>query len=744
MGILKKNWLYLVFIVLSILLPAIWITKNYTYMSEEDNFANYQNVIYKNTFSWGTKINEGNAVSPNSDLSIIPTGDFFYFLSTLHVPSYWIQRIYLSAILFFTFIFFSLFLKLFVSDNAIILAGTLFYYLNFYTKSTVFYSAKMLQLILLPLFFLFMFRYLETKQTRYTIYNFLCLFFTQAIFTNMANAIPTLGIYLLAVFLFCIKHKVSATKFLREFTLKLGLFFLFLLPILFRVFLSYYFLYFRDNSFTALRTNNAFTALTSFISLVFQFRGAWWEAESYQGASYNPWAWFYGHPLIIIISFVFIIIITVPFLKKKADKVYVFWFIVFLLSVLLTSGSSFIPALYRWLFNHIPLFFIFREPWAKFMPLTVFSFSVLLALSLKIFKKHYFTYFVLIIILIRGFPFFSSNFFVHDTKRWFAPFIKLPEYWKGYQSWSINNRNTTMLSIPINYFKRNWYKENIGNANHPIATLFGYTNILYNFPNNSFGSLIQYFIDQNNPNFVKIANIDYSLVQKDIATGETDYSSAQKAFDNSLRSYFSDQPEFTFGHKLFVYPILPQYKLLRIYSADNAALVDHPNDLLNAVSQPSFGQQSALFLKNQNLSNIYSLEKELAPLNNVDNNTRIDYLMINPSKYIVNLHHAAKKTLLIFAQNYHPDWKIFGSSNDIAAIDVPHFVANGYANSWFLDEPTVCQENKCTRNTDGTYNTTFVIEYWPQKLFSLSWTLSLLTIAGSLCYLIWNRIKCKN
>ncbi len=61
-----------------------------------------------------------------------------------------------------------------------------------------------------------------------------------------------------------------------------------------------------------------------------------------------------------------------------------------------------------------------------------------------------------------------------------------------------------------------------------------------------------------------------------------------------------------------------------------------------------------------------------------------------------------------------------------------HFIANGYANSWWVDVNKICSDGKkCKRNADGSYDMEFVVEFWPQRLFYIG-----LVISGSVFVLV--------
>ncbi len=101
--------------------------------------------------------------------------------------------------------------------------------------------------------------------------------------------------------------------------------------------------------------------------------------------------------------FIPVLIFLVPLLHKK-DKVVGFWLIIAALGIFLSKGSQ--PPLgqiYPWLFTHIPLFSIFRDP-TKFYLFISLSYSILVAISLqelvRLGKNKLILYFVLIYLVL--------------------------------------------------------------------------------------------------------------------------------------------------------------------------------------------------------------------------------------------------------------------------------------------------------------------------------------------------------
>ncbi len=69
-----------------------------------------------------------------------------------------------------------------------------------------------------------------------------------------------------------------------------------------------------------------------------------------------------------------------------------------------------------------------------------------------------------------------------------------------------------------------------------------------------------------------------------------------------------------------------------------------------------------------------------------------------------------------------------------------HFIANGYSNAWFVDFPAICQQSQlCVKNSDGSYTLEFIIEFWPQRIFFLGSSITLLTVATCAIFIVIKR-----
>ena len=76
--------------------------------------------------------------------------------------------------------------------------------------------------------------------------------------------------------------------------------------------------------------------------------------------------------------------------------------------------------------------------------------------------------------------------------------------------------------------------------------------------------------------------------------------------------------------------------------------------------------------------------------------------------------------------------------------DQNHFMVNGYANSWVIETDKICaQPGFYKKNSDGSYDMEFMVEYRPQRFLYIGFGISGAIIIGCLGYLVYVFIKTK-
>jgi hypothetical protein len=101
----------------------------------------------------------------------------------------------------------------------------------------------------------------------------------------------------------------------------------------------------------------------------------------------------------------------------------------------------------------------------------------------------------------------------------------------------------------------------------------------------------------------------------------------------------------------------------------------------------------------------------------------LTYEKADPTKYIVHIN-ASKPFFLVFSESYHKDWVAYVNGEQLP--NDQHFMANGYANAWYI-------------NKTGSYE--IVLEFWPQRLFYIGATISIVTFFFCTLYLTKDRVK---
>ncbi len=90
----------------------------------------------------------------------------------------------------------------------------------------------------------------------------------------------------------------------------------------------------------------------------------------------------------------------------------------------------------------------------------------------------------------------------------------------------------------------------------------------------------------------------------------------------------------------------------------------------------------------------------------------MEFKRINPTRYHVKID-SPEQVFLVFNESFNPEWKInlLNSSSNNSSME--HFMANGYANCWYLPK-------------GGSHE--ILLVFWPQVFFRIGSTISILTL----------------
>lgn len=101
----------------------------------------------------------------------------------------------------------------------------------------------------------------------------------------------------------------------------------------------------------------------------------------------------------------------------------------------------------------------------------------------------------------------------------------------------------------------------------------------------------------------------------------------------------------------------------------------------------------------------------------------LEYHNINPTEYAVEVN-SQKSFFLVFSESYNPQWEAYVNGEKI----LQHFIANGYANSWYV-------------NRTGQFTVT--LKYAPQIFYDLTKGVSFVTFMILITFSIFSSIKMK-
>ena len=608
---------------------------------------------------------------PSNQSLIVPNAVFYKTANILGFDRSETQKLFLSFIFLSIIISFGVFSSLISKNYFVRICGLVTYLFNFYMVTSIGYSAKTLQMILIPLIFFLTIRFLKTKDIKYILLSYISLYIFQGVFTNLPTAAVSLSSYFFALlyYLFCEKNK-NLKITLRNF--------LFLLIPIVPIITHHGIIYTTVvSAMKDMPTYFSFTAIGAPLSLLFQLRGVWWEKSGHLGVNYFSLWSFYGNLFVVastIVAVGAIIIYSIKTtwsnkLESKTRTAY--WLFFYLFGLGLSSGLYFLPGFYSWLMNHLPFMIMFREPWAKFIPLVVFSFSALVLVLLDYlarFDRRGFVVVSLLLVthlLVQSYPFVSGKIIDGEVVGWKRRLVKIPEYWEQYSHWTKNNQGV-ILPIPFGVTPFNsfydWYGNSIGNSILPMPCILAKTNVICDNVFDKYVTILKKSLDKHSFEILTNGGVDFILIQEDLKiTSNNELFDWQK---EDVQKYIESKPTATFGNKLKLYRVIEKYRKPKIYIISSNS------------STPSSS-----------------------------------FVQLSQADYSVSIPKVSTPFTLVFNQAFNKEWKITNKDN-ANRFEARHFIVNGFGNGWEVDPKLACKQLPCDINLS--------VNFMPQKYFSKS------------------------
>jgi len=631
---------------------------------------------------------------------------FYFFWKILSLFSWLVHPsiifIFLSFFLPGLFLYFLLVSNFENQNKLVYLPPCLLYSFNIY-RVTISYLNENISLffIFMPLFFLFYQKLLDKKEWKYVFILTLISLLSSTLGNNMAVfLIPyfLLGLYFVY---YLLSHRNLEMKKLIILNVVLILLVLagnlfWLSPLLQALLQSY------QGTVEEIQKYD-FTGAGTFLEHL-RFMGFWAWRSGYAYDYYFPFFASYDKVLLLVttsfialLSFVYLI-----FLKsEKSKNLKIFFTILAVISYFMVVGNKGPTGIvYRYLYNHLPFFKMYREPYAKFMPLFIFA-SVLglnfsLSYMVKFFKsslaRNIFIGLTSFIILVNVYPLFTKE--AIRFRRWNlyqqGHVLKVPKYWESAADYLGKSKlDEQFFLLPYNFYSTSHNLEYGINVVGNLADYLMSNKLIrgWEHDKSDSGKIIRSLFETKEADwqrYLGLLGAKKVLVENDV---EWRYSEG-RIFSPSVTEKLMLSQGFkklaNFGlfniqylsripngdpvelSRQWFYQELMGKPALVLYRSDSQNFLPHfyiskkivfseekIEELVKIVSNPNYEIRTAVYFSSQ-----VGNSQELLKLD-VNDASILEFKKINPTKYRVVVHNVRGIFPLVFNETYHKDWKLY-------------------------------------------------------------------------------------
>jgi hypothetical protein len=706
-----NHWPLISVIVVSFLLPAIWLKEKLVIAYAEAGFTfliNPLKLLDLTRYIWwdifGLGMDNARALS-SSLYHLIASGLQWLGFSAVARQYLVFSAILLLSALAMYFLAIELFRNKKEKYRYIALIVALFYILNPYTMNSIWhrFTTSMLGLPLIPLVFFITVKFFKKPSFRYA---FLFAIVTLLFSVNAINP----G-YFIPLFLPAVSYaifEIIRTKNFRQCKylgigglLVIGLNFWWIFPLFFNSQIEVARAGILDY-FETLKAISQWTPLHYILRLIDGATIHWY------GVDYHP-GW---------IEFLIPISAMVAVLFNKRNKNVIFLSFLLIIGLFLSKGLQ-SPGgnIFALMSSHIPFFEAFRSPFEKFGLIIAFSYSFLVPLGLlevqRLIKKRFVSIGITAVILILLFgvsvwPMWTGDVFSfwqgaipEDVKDVPTTKVKIPDYWKEVADYINQDKNDyRVVFLPQSPFDGMTYKWKYGYA----GADFGSVNLLFNRPvitqliGNSYADAYREMVlekifltkPETSLSLFSLMNVRYILVRNDV--NETAITTVPLV---EIRELLKSVPFLSklksFG-KLDLYKISDDYFLPHIYSSAIPTIVAGDIEALGPMSYARYLDRKPVLLFPEQVTGDREemTEKNLKDVNNYEiehtilepvihhrlavtqQEPKITFKKINSTKYYVQVQGAKSPFWLVFSESFHKQWRIYRAPEHQSA-KVPGF-----------------------------------------------------------------------
>ncbi len=383
--------------------------------------------------------------------------------------------------------------------------------------------------------------------------------------------------------------------------------------------------------------------------------------------------------------------------------------------VFLAKGTSLpLGDIQIFLFKVFPPMQLYRNPLEKWGLLLPSIFMLIFAIgSIKLFsmskskiKRSILVVIVIAYFLIFHWPFLTGEIVGYKDRK---IAVEVPKSFE--QANKILGAEHRLLSLPMTGGASGKYTWNKAFQGHEASEyLFDSPVISKAFGGDSYSELFVKLSYDDKLSVINKAQLfasDLVVLRKDLnlkglELPDDAFKKSQEMITSASLERILDYPEFS------IFKVPENRVVPIIFSPPSVIFVESIPSLLVLVEQNKIDLQKSIYIC-EGPSCIPNMPVNKADFHNLTSPEKVTFTKISPSLYRVNILGNKGKFILTFLQSYYPDWKL--RINNQQLDESKHFVANGFANGFIIDQKGNNLDFDIFLAPEETYRQLFIISY---------------------------------
>lgn len=460
--------------------------------------------------------------------------------------------------------------------------------------------------------------------------------------------------------------------------------------------------------------------------------GFWGWYSGHKGTPYFPFAGNYAlDPTLILATLLLPIIAVLGMVLGHGKERRMLFFTLLAVFGVFFAKSAHRPAgeVYTWLYHNFPGFWIFRNPYKRFLCLAVLGYAFLGGIAVRELYRRFpqrrgrATVMALVLLVaaaafVPSYPLLTGEVVEGQVG------ISVPAYYDELNSWlkdQVHDHRVfwfPMVDFP--YVKHTWGYKGSDIRPHLIsvpqvrgirratvlAPLYTHTSEL-----TKRGTTISYI-----GRIIGLLSAKYILVDRSVDWAYYDLDPPEYC----VRVLGAQDGTDLVGEVGEVLIFRNEWASPLVFAAERAFYVDGGVESIDSiVSSPEFGSNVAIFISEQLSPGERVTAQTTVGLVGSSEAPEVSFVKVNPTRYEVSVRTSAP-FVLVCGEDFDRGWKAHVDGREASQ----HLMVNGYANGWLLE-------------TTGEYKVT--IEYEPQRLFELATNVSTVSVVAIIALLLFFR-----